>query len=70
MMHYDLCQNGNEIINQEYYDLQKPFYGLVESCFDGISFFEYKEKLLLFTNDLEKLLRNEMNIDINKLKPL
>lgn len=70
MMHYDLWQNGTEVIKSECCDLQKPFYGLVESCFDGCSFLQYKEKIILFMEQLEQLLMKQINIDVHNLKPL
>lgn len=35
MMHYELYEDGMLYISEEYIDLFKPMFGLVESCFDG-----------------------------------
>lgn len=68
MMHYDLVdKNNHPIILQEWYDSEKPLYGLVESCYDGMHFNQYYNEIYKLSQELEKYLLsyftiNRMNI--------
>lgn len=44
MMHYGLMYKGESVINQDLYDPNKEFFGLIESCF-GMSFDDYNKKI-------------------------
>lgn len=67
MMHYSFVNKGNFCIDERYYNMDIPFYGLVESCFNGISFEEYHKNLILFSNRVEKFLKRQFYVDNNRL---
>lgn len=62
MMHYGLENQG--VLSLEY--IEKPFYGLIETCFNGMSLNEYLGKL----SDLEESIINylESQFDSNKIE--
>lgn len=66
MMHYGLEEQG--VLTAENFD--KPFYGLVESCFDGIDFVTYSKKLRSFSNELILFLEKQFDFNRIKLKRL
>lgn len=68
MMHYSFAEKGQILIKEKYFDIEKPLYGLVDSCFDGKSYkvlsSEIKENLLMMENMLDSMLL----IDCTKVK--
>ena len=70
MMHYSFVNNGSYIIEDQYSDIGLPFYGLVESRFNGLSFddLQYKvnENLDIMADSIEKLII----LSTNNLKKL
>ncbi len=57
MMHYDLVdKNDCPVVLQERYDPNKPLYGLVESCYDGMQFDQYYDKLFILSQEIEEYL--------------
>mgnify|MGYP001171407140 CR=1 FL=1 len=68
MMHYGLIdKNDCPIILQECYDSTKPLYGLVESCFNGMSFDQYYDELYGLSQRIEEQLLSYFNIDLKKI---
>lgn len=65
MMHYDMKNAGEMQIKEEFFNLDKPLYGLVESCFDGLSFEVYAEKIDTYQNSVECFLKGMF--DFSKL---
>ena len=70
MMHYSFVNNGSYIIEDQYSDINLPFYGLVESRFNGLSFDDLQNKvhenLDIMADSIEKLII----LDTNNLKKL
>lgn len=67
MMHYDLVKNEEPCILEEYYKPDIPFYGLVESCFDGMSAGEYYAKLRDYMDSVETYLNGWFTLDFDKI---
>lgn len=68
MMHYDLVdKNDCPVIFQKWYDSEKPLYGLVESCYDGMHFNQYYNKLYKLSEELEKYLLSYFSIIRNDI---
>lgn len=68
MMHYDLVdKSGCPVILPEYYDPEKPLYGLIESCYNGMHFYQYYDKLYKLSQDLEEYLLSYFTIDITRI---
>lgn len=66
MMHYDLV--GWDVLSPE--NLDKPFGGMVETCFEGMSYFDYSAKLDHFSNKVIDYLEEQFeykNIDLQLL---
>ena len=68
MMHYGLVDKENNfLINSNTFNLNIPMFGLVESCFDNLNYFELKkiikEKLENISTEIDVVL----NIDKSKL---
>ncbi len=68
MMHYDFCNKGTEVIMEKNFSDDKPFFGLIESCFGGKSYSRFFSELSIFLNDLEKYLLSWFNVDMKKVK--
>lgn len=69
MMHYDLVdKNDCPVVLQEWYDPEKPLYGLVESCYGGMHFNQYYDKLYKLSKDIEKYLLSYFTIDQNDIR--
>ena len=68
MMHYDLVDKSEcHVILQEWYDPQKPLYGLVESCFSGLNFNQYYEKIYNLSQKLEEYLLSYFKVNQNDI---
>lgn len=70
MMHYNLYKDGICAIKQEYINPSKPFFGLVESCYNGKSFETLNIEISEFSKNLESLLCKCIFIKKEKLKEL
>lgn len=68
MMHYDLSHKGIPAISNQHYNPAKQLYGLVESCFDGISYQELASELRNYMINLENCLLSWFYIDVKKIK--
>ena len=69
MMHFDLKNNGEFAISNEYFDISKPLYGLIETCF-GMSYNDYYIKLSEYGKRLDSFISGFFNIHYAKIKPL
>lgn len=67
MMHYSLINHGHFEICREYLDLHKPFYGLIESCFDGQSFSTIQNQVINNLRIISETLSSFINIDLDHL---
>lgn len=68
MMHYDLVDKSDSpVVLQEHYDPAKPLYGLVESCYNGIHFDQYYDKLYKLSQKIEEYLISYFNVNQNNI---
>ena len=68
MMHYDLVdQNGCPVVLEKWYDPKKPLYGLVESCYDGMAYDLYCNKLYELSKEIEDYLLSYFTINKNSI---
>ncbi|MCQ9209400.1 hypothetical protein [Granulicatella seriolae] len=68
MMHYDLVDKEDyPVILQSLYNPEKPLYGLIESCFDGMNFNQYFDKLYKTSQKLENYLLSYFTINYSKI---
>lgn len=68
MMHYGVENKSDMIIKEEYFDREKPLFGIIESCFKGMDFCRYQNKLLKIMDDIEHTLLQNFGIDGKQLK--
>lgn len=69
MMHYDLIdKNGQPSILEEWYNPNVPFFGLVESCYNGMSFDQLFNDLFVLSQKFENLLLSNFKINPNKIR--
>jgi hypothetical protein len=68
MMHYGLKNDLKNVIQEKNFDMQKPFFGLVESCFDGKSYDQFVLELNKYLMMLEEWLSSMFYIDIRKIQ--
>ena len=66
MMHYNLENAG--VISRE--NIDKPFYGIIENCFDGKSYQEYLIELHGLSDTLIDFLNDQFDFSYVKLKRL
>lgn len=68
MMHYDLVDKNNcPVILPGCYDIDKPLYGLVESCYDGMDYIEFYYKIYELSQDIEKYLASFFSVEASKI---
>ncbi|MBE5912677.1 MAG: hypothetical protein E7274_01280 [Pseudobutyrivibrio ruminis] len=68
LMHYSFAENGQKLIEEKYFDIETPLYGLVESCFDGKSYKELSNEIKGNLFKMESTLNSMLLIDSSKLK--
>ena len=59
MMHYGLENQG--VVSIE--NINKPFYGVVETCFEGMDYYSYLHKLRKITDDMIVLVEKKFETD-------
>lgn len=71
MMHYDLYdKEGNFLILPTYENENVPMFGLVESCFDGLTYSELKTNVLFELEKISEILSEWLGIKIAHKKLL
>lgn len=71
MMHSSLAdKNGNIIISSSHLDRKKPLFGLVETCFDGMSYKDLKDSLILEMKRISDILSQWLETQSLSIKPL
>ena len=71
MMHPSLAdKNGNSIISSSKLDRQKPLFGLVETCFNGIGYKDLKDSVILEMKRISNILSQWLEIQSLSIKPL
>ncbi len=68
MMHYGLIHHDSPCIKESEYNPEIPLYGLVESCFDGMSVHEYYKELREYMATVERFLNGWFVFDQNKIQ--
>lgn len=63
MMHYGFANKGSSIIKEKYIDLEKPFFGLIESCFNGMEYNEACKKIDIAINQISDCLSAMVNLN-------
>jgi len=63
-------KQGKILINSEYLDYSTNLFGLVESLFNGVSYYNFKRIILNNLHTLLVELNDYLNIDISNLKEL
>lgn len=66
MMHYNL--KGSDVITVE--NINKPFYGIIENCFDGMSYQNYLSALHDLSDKIINCLEKQFDFSNVKLKKL
>lgn len=66
MMHYDL--KGSDVITFE--NINKPFYGIIENCFDGMSYQDYLAALHNLSDKIINYLEKQFDFSNVKLEIL
>lgn len=71
IMHSNLTdKDGNFLIDPKYLDKNIPLFGLVETCFDGMTYYELKNAILSEATKISDILSSWLNIESLKFKPL
>lgn len=70
MMHYGFTNHGISIIKDEFLGLDKALFGVVESCFDGMTYEQLSKKLDSAINQFSDLLSDMAVIDTSHRKLL
>ncbi len=71
MMHSSLAdRNGNSIISSSNLDRTKPLFGLVETCFDGMSYKDLKVSVILEMKRISNILSQWLETQSLCIKPL
>ena len=69
-MHYGFTNHGISIIKAEFLGLDKALFGVVESCFDGMTYEQLSKKLDSAINQFSDLLSDMAVIDTSHRKLL
>lgn len=71
IMHSKLIdKNGNSIISYDNLDKAKPLFGLVETCFNGMSYYELKTNIISEMEQVSKVIAQWLDIQSLNIKPL
>jgi len=71
VMHSRLIdKNGKMLIDSENLDKAKPLFGLVETCFDGMSYYELKQSIISETAKISNILSTWLGIQNLNISPL
>ena len=70
MMHYNLNRDNKFSISENNFSWNKPFFGLIEDCFDGMSYRDYMEKLEKFGDAIEGFITKQFDFERIQLKEL
>ena len=71
VMHSKFANNeGAPLICDLYLDTSKPLFGLVETCFDGMSYHELKSAIISEMGKISDVLSEWLNIQSLKIRPL
>lgn len=70
MMHYEYRKNESYLIDEKYLDFTKPFYGLVETCFDGTTYTEFCGRINVKISEISDALERILCINNSNMKKL
>lgn len=65
MMHYNLNRDNEFSISEENFAWDKPFFGLIEECFDGMPYRDYVKRLEKLGDVIEEFITKQF--DFNKM---
>ena len=68
MMHYNLNKDNEFSISENNFSWDKPFFGLIEECFDGMSYRDYVERLEKFGDVIEEFITKQFDFERIHLK--
>ena len=69
MMHYSFRDNdGYSLINDIEYDIDKLFFGLIESCYNGMSYDDFKIKIDKKLKDISEILEEWLDIQMDDME--
>lgn len=68
LMHYSFSEKGHNAIEEGYFDIEVPLYGLVESCFSGKSYKVLSSEIKENLHMMESVLNSMLLIDCLKVK--
>lgn len=70
MMHYDLVADGSFAISDAHFDNKKPLYGLVEDCFNGLSYDDFFDLITALSKEIEDFLVSQFNYSCLRIMKL
>lgn len=70
MMHYEFIKNDSYLIDEKYLDFTKPFYGLIETYFNGVTYIEFCRIINQKISEISDTLENVLDIRKTNLKRL
>lgn len=68
MMHYNLNRDNKFSVSENNFSWDKPFFGLIEECFDGMPYRDYVERLEKFGDRIEEFITKQFDFERIDLK--
>ena len=68
MMHYNLNKDNEFSISENNFSWDRPFFGLIEECFDGMPYRDYVERLEKFGDVIEEFITKQFDFERIHLK--
>ncbi len=68
MMHYNLNRDNEFSISERNFSWDKPFFGLIEECFDGMPYRDYVERLETLGDAIEEFITKQFDFERIHLK--
>lgn len=70
MMHYNLSKDNKFTISERNFSWDKPFFGLIEECFEGVPYEVYLKRLERLGDKIEDFITKQFNFEQIHLKEL
>ena len=67
LMHYSFEDEGKFLIEQEFFDIEKEFFGLIESRYDGMSYETFMASIMDNLKMMKNIIEGLMCLDISHL---
>lgn len=68
MMHYSLNRDNEFCVSERNFSWDKPFFGLIEECFEGMTYGDYVERLEKLGNKIEEFITKQFDFERIHLK--